>query len=107
MSLSPPLISAGLDEVVLERGTLRLELSLRPFSITLRRSGRRLMRAGEVWVADGEVADRFISFTEGVLADERLQPLERAQRATLLGASEDGLELAVLLAGGRQALLQV
>ncbi len=107
MSLSPPLISAGLDEVVLERGTLRLELSLRPFSITLRRSGRRLMRAGEVWVADGEVADRFISFTEGVLADERLQPLERAQRAILLGASEDGLELAVLLAGGRQALLQV
>ena len=107
MSLSSPSLSAGAEEVVLERGALRLELVLRPFSLTLRRAGRRLIRAGEVWVAEGEVRDRFISFTEGVVPDERLQPFERAQRASLLGAGDDSLELAVLLAGGRTAWFRV
>ena len=107
MPLSSESISAGLDELVLERGSLRLEVSLRPFGLTLRRSGRRLMRAGEVWVADGEIRDRFIAFTEGVLPDERLQPAERSQRAALLSSSDAGLELAVLLGGGRTAGLLI
>ena len=107
MSLSSRSVSAGLDEVVLERGTLRLEVSLRPFGLTLRRSGRRLIRAGEVWVADGEIRDRFIPFTEGVLSDERLQPAERSQRAALLSSSEEGFELAMLLGGGRTATLRI
>ncbi len=106
MSVSSASLSAGAEELVLERGALRLELVLRPFSLTLRRKGRRLIRAGEVWVAEGEVHDRFIAFTEGVVPDERLRPLERAQRASLLTAGDDGLELAVLLAGGRTARLK-
>ncbi|HEY2160722.1 MAG TPA: TIM-barrel domain-containing protein, partial [Solirubrobacteraceae bacterium] len=107
MSVSSHSISAGLEELVLERGSLRLELALRPFSFTLRRAGRRMMRAGEVWVADGEVHDRFIAFTEGVIASERLQPAERAQRASLLGSSDAGLELEIRLGGGRSAGLRV
>jgi alpha-glucosidase (family GH31 glycosyl hydrolase) len=107
MSVSSQSISTSPEEVVLERGSLRLELSLRPFALTLRRAGRRLIRAGEAWVAEGEIHDRFIPFTEGVLADERLRPAERAQRASVLGSSDAGLELAVLLGGGRTARLLV
>jgi alpha-glucosidase (family GH31 glycosyl hydrolase) len=92
---------------VLERGPLRLELGLRPFALTLRRHGRRLIRSAEVWVAEGEVHDRFIQFTEGVVPDERLGPAERAQRGAVLGATDDGLELALILRGGREARLRV
>ena len=81
MSLSPPSISAGLDEVVLERGTLRLEVALRPFALTLRRFGRRLMRSGEAWVAEGEVNDRFVQFTEGVIARDVIEALPEARNA--------------------------
>jgi alpha-glucosidase (family GH31 glycosyl hydrolase) len=107
MSVGSPSISTGSDHVVLERGGLRLEVSLRPFSFTLRRDGRRLLRAGELWAADGHVNDRFIKFTEGVLAHEELLPAERAQRATVVGAIEDGVELDVGLRGGRRARLRV
>ena len=107
MSLSPPTIFTGAEDAVLERGELRLELSLRPFAFTLRRAGRRLLRAGELWVADGVVHDRFIKFTEGVVAHEELVPAERAQRASVLSAREDGIELLVTLRGGREARLRV
>src|ERR1700693_4540043 len=107
MSAGSPSISTGLETAALERGELRLEISLRPFSFTLRRGGRRLVRAGELWVADGQIHDRFIKLTEGVLTHEELVPAERAQRATVAGTSEDGLELAVALRGGRQARLRV
>ncbi len=107
MSTGAPSITAGSEEAILERGELRLEVSLRPFSFTLRRSGRRLLRAGELWVADGQVNDRFIKFTEGVIAHEELFPAQRAQRATVSGAIDDGLELAVALRGGRRGRLRL
>jgi alpha-glucosidase (family GH31 glycosyl hydrolase) len=107
MLLSPPSISTGADRAVLERGELQLEVSLRPFSFTLRRAGRRLLRAGDLWVADGAVHDRFVKFTEGVVAHEELVPAERAQRAWVTSVSEDGIELAVVLRGGREAQLRV
>ncbi len=107
MSLSPASVATGTEHAVLERGKLRLELALRPFSFTLRRAGRRLLRAGSLWAADGHSQDRFIRFTEGVVPHERLEPAERAQRATVLEAGEDGLELEVALRGGREARLSV
>ena len=69
------------EQVLLERGALRVELTLRPFSFTVRRNGRRLLRSGGLWVADGTVHDHFVQFTEGVLAAEELSPPERAVRA--------------------------
>ena len=80
--MSPASLSIALqsDPVVLERGELRIEIVLQPFSITVRRRGRRLMRAAGAWVAHGTVHDHFIQFTEGVVAREELAPPERARR---------------------------
>jgi alpha-D-xyloside xylohydrolase len=107
MSAGPPLISTGSERAVLERGELRLEISLRPFGFTLRRAGRRLLRAGEVWVAEGQIHDRFIKLTEGVLTHEDLSPPERAQRGAVAARTDDGVELELALRGGRAARLGV
>jgi alpha-glucosidase (family GH31 glycosyl hydrolase) len=107
MSLTPPPLSTGAERAVLERGELQLEVSLRPFAFTLRRAGRRLLRAGDLWVADGAIHDRFIKFTEGVVAHEDLVPAERAQRVTVAAARQSSLDLVVALRGGRKARLRV
>ena len=57
---------------------MRVEIALRPFELTIRRAGRRLVRSLGAWVADGTVHDHFIQFTEGVVAREELAPVERA-----------------------------
>jgi len=98
-------ILAGAEQVVLERGALRVEVALRPFSFTVRRSGRRLLRAGGVWVADGIVHDHFVQFTEGVVAGEELSPLEPARRGRVGTLGADGIELALTLEGGRAVRL--
>jgi alpha-glucosidase (family GH31 glycosyl hydrolase) len=98
-------IRASAEQAVLERGALRVEVALRPFSLTVRRSGRRLLRAGGVWVADGIVHDHFVQFTEGVVAGEELSPLEPARRGRVGTLGADGIELALTLEGGRAARL--
>ena len=72
---------------VLERGPLRVEIGLAPLSIHVRRAGRRLLRALTVWACDGEVRDRFVQVTEGVIADERLGFPERVVAATVAAAA--------------------
>lgn len=71
---------------LLRHGLLTVEVSDRPFRFTLRRAGRRLLRDATVWACEGEVRDRFVSLTEGVVADERRGFPERAATATLLPA---------------------
>src|SRR6478672_11076965 len=95
------------DSVVLERGELRVEIVLQPFSLTVRRRGRRLLRAAGVWVAQGTVHDRFIQFTEGVVAREELAPTERARRSVVLARLDTGVDLGLVLDGGRGARLRV
>jgi alpha-glucosidase (family GH31 glycosyl hydrolase) len=107
MQTGPASVSAGQELVTLERGSISLEIVLRPFAFTLRRAGRRLLRDGGLWVAEGIQDDRFVMFTEGIITAERLAPLERATRAELRGRSADSAELAVRLAGGRAATLRV
>ncbi len=107
MAATTSSISAGAEEVVLARGPLRVELALRPFSITIRRAGRRLLRSGGLWVANGTIKDHFIQFTEGVVAREERTPAERAVRATAVEQDGDELQLSVLLQGGRRAQLRV
>ena len=93
--------------VVLERGPLRLEIALRPFAFTLRRSGRRLLRSGGLWVAEGTIHDHFVQFTEGVIAREELAPPERALRAEVLERGDGAVALDVSLEGGRRVRLDV
>jgi alpha-glucosidase/alpha-D-xyloside xylohydrolase len=107
MPATTPSISAGTEEVVLERGLLRVELALRPFSMTVRRAGRRLLRSGGLWVADGTIHDHFVQFTEGVVPREERTPAERALRATVARREPDGVELALKLQGGRSARLRL
>ena len=68
MSTGDLSIALESDSVVLERGELRVEIELQPFSMTVRRRGRKLLRAAGAWVAQGTVHDHFIQFTEGVIA---------------------------------------
>ena len=100
-------IAAGAERVVVERGPLRVELVLRPFSLTVRRAGRRLLSSGGLWAADGTIHDHFIQFTEGVVAREERAPAERAVRATAVEKDGDAFALSVLLQGGRRAQLRV
>jgi hypothetical protein len=102
------------EAVVLERGTLRLDIGLRPFSITVRRSGRRLLRNAGAWVAEGTVQDHFVQFTEGVIGLEDLAPHERASRGRPVpdanggnGLLADGVELDLRYEGGRPGRLRV
>ena len=82
---------------------LSLEVSLRPFCFTLRRGERRLLREATVWACDGEVHDRFVALTEGVMARETRGFAERAADAIDLGG---GL-YDVRLRGGRHGTLSL
>jgi alpha-glucosidase (family GH31 glycosyl hydrolase) len=107
MPTPSPIAAADADTVVLERGRLRVEIALRPFELTIRRSGRRLVRSMGAWVAEGTVHDHFIQLTEGVVAAEELAPLERAAAARVRRLAADRVVLAVELTGGRRARLEV
>ena len=95
------------DELVVARGPLRVEIGLRPFSFTVRRDRRRLLRAAGLWVADGTVHDQFIQFTEGVVAREQRAPVERALNALVIWREQSSVKLSVGLYGGRAARLRV
>jgi alpha-glucosidase (family GH31 glycosyl hydrolase) len=96
-------------DLTLARGQITAEITLRPFSFTIRRSGRRILRNASAWVAEGVVNDHFVQFTEGVVAGEDLEPHERAVRGSVseaAGASREGvsdtLRLRLHFEGGRQ-----
>jgi alpha-glucosidase (family GH31 glycosyl hydrolase) len=95
------------DQLLLEAGALRVELSLRPFALTVRRNGRRLLRNGGLWVVDGTVHDLFIHLTEGVVALEALGLPERATSCSVARRTSNEVLLAVRLAGGRPARLRI
>jgi alpha-glucosidase (family GH31 glycosyl hydrolase) len=103
----PASVSLGPELVVLERGSVAVEIALRPFALTIRRAGRRLMRSGGIWVADGTVHDHFVRFTEGVVAREELSSLARGLRASVLRSGADSVALSIRCDEGRGALLQI
>jgi len=92
---------------VLRRGSLQVEIALRPLELTIRRAGRRLVRSMGAWVAEGTVHDHFIHFTEGVVAAEDLAPVERARAAVVRRIAADRGVLALKLSGGRRARFEV
>jgi alpha-glucosidase (family GH31 glycosyl hydrolase) len=104
----PPLevsVSDRVDTAVVEAGRLRIEIAMQPFAFTIRRAGRRVLRAGGAWVADGRADDRFIQFTEGVVAHELRLPAQRALHAIALEPRARGLVLRFALGAGREARL--
>jgi alpha-D-xyloside xylohydrolase len=107
MTTTVATITADPEQVFLSRGQLTVEIALRPFAFTVRRAGRRKLRNAGVWAADGTVRDHFIQMTEGVIAGEELTPLEPAVRAEVLSEDAFGVELALLLHGGRTGILQL
>ena len=100
-------IAAQSDSALLDAGRLRVEVSLRPFAFTIRRNGRRLLRGGGAWLADGEVRDQFVQFTEGVIAHEERSPTQRARHAILMRRIEHGVCLSFRLDGGRAAHVRI
>jgi alpha-glucosidase (family GH31 glycosyl hydrolase) len=100
-------IFAKPDAIELERDKLRVQITMRPFSFTIRRDGRSLVRAAGVWVAEGTVRDQFIQLTEGVIAHEDCAPAERSLHAVLSGERAGGVTLDVALEGGRHARLSI
>ncbi len=104
----PTSVTTTAELLLLTRGEIRVEIALRPFSFTVRRRSRRLLRAAGVWVADGAVQDTFVQFTEGVIAHEDLAAVERARGAEVLARDDaDGVALELVMDGGRCARLQV
>ncbi|UUY01652.1 hypothetical protein LRS13_13025 [Svornostia abyssi] len=93
--------------VVLERGPLRLEIKTAPFRIHLRRDGRRLVRHLGVWCCEGEVRDRFVQVTEGVIAEEARGFPEHAIAFDLVAADDHAADLRVHFNGGRMGLLRL
>ncbi|HTP22040.1 MAG TPA: TIM-barrel domain-containing protein [Solirubrobacteraceae bacterium] len=106
MARSSPRAVGQTDTVVLRRGSLQVEVALRPLEMTIRRGGRRVVRSMGAWVAEGTVRDRFIHFTEGVVAAEELSPVERARWAIVRRVAADRAVLALELSGGRHARLE-
>jgi hypothetical protein len=100
-------IFAKSDAIQLERGQLHVEITMRPFSFTIRRAGRSLVRAAGVWVVEGAVEDQFIQLTEGVIAQEDCAPAERSLHAVLADECRDGVVLEVSLEGGRHVRLSI
>jgi alpha-glucosidase (family GH31 glycosyl hydrolase) len=94
-------------EHAFEHAALRVEIRLTPLTIHVRRAGRRLLRAVTVWACEGEVRDRFVQITEGVVADERLGFPERAVAANVADADSRSVRLALRLQGGRRAELRI
>lgn len=100
-------VSTHSDSAVLEAGPVRVEVTMRPFTFTVRRHGRSLLRAGGAWVADGRVRDQFVQFTEGVIAHEERSPPQRARHAILMQPAGDEVCLSFRLDDGRAARVRI
>ncbi len=103
--MSSAAITSTGERVVLQEGDLEIEVVLRPFSFTIRRAGRRLLRHAGVWAAEGTVGDQFIPLTEGVIAYESLATAEDVVRVLAVDGEQSALRLTIVLRGGRSARL--
>ena len=84
---------AARAEVTLQRKALRVAVSLDPFSIEIRRDGRRLVHGARVWCADGEVRDQFVQLTEGVIAQEERETRRHLEWTRVQDSGEHWVQL--------------
>ena len=94
-------------EVLLERGPIRVAISLEPFGLEIRRGARRLVHGVRPWCADGQVHDQFVQLTEGVIAVEEREKRTHVDRAALDGEGEGWVELVGQAGSGREMRLRV
>jgi len=94
-------------EVVLERGPIRVAISLEPFGFEVRRGGRRLVHGMRPWCADGQVHDQFVQLTEGVIAAEERETRTHPDRAALDGQGEGWVEVVGHAGSGREVRVRV
>jgi len=80
-------------EAVLERGGLRVIVSLDPFALEIRHGGRRLVHGARAWCADGEVRDSFVQLTEGVIAQEERETRRHLGRVEVQSSGEGWMNL--------------
>src|ERR1700753_1494295 len=90
-------VSSRVDSAVLVSDRIRVEVTLRPFSLTIRRDGRSRLRAGGAWLADGSAQDVFLQFTEGVVPVEDRSEAHHAVHGRVIERRERGMTLAILL----------
>jgi alpha-glucosidase (family GH31 glycosyl hydrolase) len=93
--------------VLLERGALTVELSLRPLSLTVRRVGAPVIERLGAWCADGLVQDRYVQLTEGVIPLERLEPRDPVVAGHVVDLGEDRVVLDARTRQGRDAEVSV
>ena len=105
--VAPSQVFARSDGAVLASGGMRIEVTLRPFSFTIRRGGRSRLRSGGAWLADGVVRDVFLQFTEAVIPVEDRSDPHRAVRAIIAGQREGGLRLSLWLGDEKAGLLTI
>jgi hypothetical protein len=101
-------LTSGSDHVELVTTGVRVQVTLRPFSFTLRRrDGRSLLRAGGAWLADGEARDVFLQFTEGVVPAEQRAPALRGLYAVVRHHDQTTLLLELGMDAGRAGHLRI
>jgi len=100
-------VSAAPAEVVLERGPIRVAISLQPFGFEVRRGGRRLVHGVRAWCADGQVHDQFVQLTEGVIAAEERETRTHLDRAVLEAEGEGWVEVLGHAGPGREVRMHL
>ena len=98
---------AARAEVTLQRKALRVAVSLDPFSIEIRRDGRRLVHGARVWCADGEVRDQFVQLTEGVIAQEERETRRHLKWTQVQDSGEHWVQLTGHAGPGREVSVRV
>lgn len=83
-------------------GVLSVDLHRAPFSVTVRRDGRAVIRNLTVWACEGQIRDRYVQLTEGVIADEAREVHEGVVEVLDHGDGFADLRLE----GGRRATLR-
>jgi len=102
---APP--SSTPADVALACGAVAVAIRLDQLALQIHRDGEPLLSDLRPWTADGVVRDRFVSLSEGVIADERLEESPALERASIEERREDGVTLAAQLDDGRIARLEV
>lgn len=105
--MNEPQSALGSGAALLGFSSLAVRLEPAGHALDLVRSGAPLLTGIEPWAADGEVADRFIQMTEGVIPEERLEGVETAAEIVLGDAAPRHVELRGRFTSGRAFKLTI